>query len=1319
MQIRSRKIIFSFILLLFIVLLPIRGGIYFRHLGKTNGLSQLSVMSIYQDEFGRMWFGTLEGISMFNGKHTIAFKPSKTKVDGKILMGNDCYSITGDRNGNIFFCSSNKLIRYNMRTEQFSCLYYKGVNCLSRFSNRVWVCVKDSILCWNSKRQKFELSFISPVRNSIISDMHYDYRHRFWLGTNRGLYLIEKKKFRCLIPNNSISNLFEDSKHNMWVALFRNGMYCVTNKGKLIKYLPVKGKNSISNLDVRTFAEDNLGNIWIGTFQGLNKLDKKGVFSCYNKNNLPGCLHHGSIFSLYKDCQGSIWVGTYYGGVHYFNPETDIFSYYSENASRNDCLGFFFVGNMVEDKHHDVWICTEGAGLDQFHSDTKLFTHYPFNNLSDLPHKNLKCIAYDATLDNLYFGVHPSGIISFNVATKKMKYYNEFSNRIGTAIKMQVYGSSLYILSIKGVFEIDLKTGKPKSTDLLFKADVDGTFFIDSKGTMWIATTSSLLKINLKDKKRIIHTYRFGQKGLSIFPILSIVEDKQGHVFFGSEGAGLFEYSPRTDRFISYTASNKSLLSDYCYNMVVSPKGYLLLLSDEGLTFFDPINKIVKKTIEANTTHFLSSLNKGCGLLYNKDGNVFVGSAEGMTTFYEPAIWRRQKDYNLYFSTISINGKWASPQSGLLKQAIPFVDKIDLKYNQNNLVIYFSSNDYTNNVNQVRYEYCMKGLNNNWLPNRGEGIVFSQLPPGTYTLIVREKPIIGHASPHSIELKIVIHRPWYATFWAYMLYLIIIGSVVYKIYQLRTARKKIQLSFEDERREKEKNEEIMKAKIQFFSNISHELRTPLTLIISQIELLLQNKNVPIQNRIMRIYNNAKHLQDLIIELLNFNKIKGQGILLKLSDGDLSAFLKTVYDTFIEEATLHSITYKCNIPNKPLPFCFDEAQLQKVFYNILSNAFKFTPDNGRIELQLEERDTDYCVKVMDNGIGIDKDSLDKIFDYFYKAKQTDNRNANGMGIGLALSKEIVESHHGMISVQSAIGYGSIFSVILPKTAVPESPDVEVHSINNEDTETLNDNNESVASFDDNKPTILIVEDNRELLEILTTLFSPMYDVLKSLNGEEGFEMAKKNMPDIILSDIVMPIMSGTDMCLKIKNNFDLCHIPVVLLTALTSGVSNIEGLQCGADDYIHKPFNNKLLLARCNNLITSRKLLKQKYESNSVATDVQELATNTIDQKFLSQLNELIELHISDVDLDISYLTREMGVSRTALYNKLKVLSGMTPHKFILTTKLKHAANMLRKQPDLQITDIAYQLGFSSLRYFSHCFKEQFGVTPNEYKKQVK
>ncbi len=1344
-------------LVIFILLTNIHFGysIYFKQIGTKDGLSQISVISIYQDILGRMWFGTEEGLNIYDGKSMTTYQPfdhGNQKPLGSIY-GNRVQPITGDNQGNVFFKVDNAVMRYDIRKQKFELLRKDNVTALSSWKGEIWIAVGDTIYKWDEKKNTFVYTLKTNFQEGVqVLKIYWDKKERLWLGTTNGLYRNDSRgHFHCIIPNDEIYEIYESRSGDIWVGTRMDGLYRIDRENNIAKYIHEKDDpNSIVSNQIREFVEDDYGNLWFGTFKGLHKYNPNtDHFLVYQKDNLSGGLSHSSVFSLFLDNQGTIWVGTYYGGVNYFNPEADVFTYYAEDEHRNDCLNYPFVGNMVEDNSGNIWICTEGGGLNLMDRKTRLFRYFTSDKISNsLAHNNLKCIAYDLKRNKLYIGTHTGGLSCYNIATGRFTNYldtsgkREASTISNTIINdIAIYDDKLYFLSSKkGLMVIDLETNliSPIYSDKNNKKLYMGAkLMIDSKGRLWLAQNNGIIRFNLKDPSRP-EFFANGQDGYGQFKALKILETKNKQIYIGTEGGGLFLFDEKNLKFIRFTAENDQLLSNYCYNLAESSMGYLIVTSDRGISFFDSAKDITKQvTLEGFP---INSINSGCGLQVCRNGEILVGGADGLVSFFEEDLYKNKQDYNLYFTDLYIDNEKVYPndKNKVLTSGLAFTKKLDLSYNQNNLIFTFTTNNYVGSLQKANYEYMLDGFDKDWIKTDLMNIYYTNLNPGSYVLKVREKDVYSHQYLREIQLSIKINTPYYATIWAYLLYILLFSIIIYSIIRSRRSKIKLAFSLEKERKDKETMEELNHAKLLFFTNISHEFRTPLTLIISQIDLLLQKTSLSpsVYNKVLRIYKNAYQMRNLINELLDFRKLEQQYVTLKVGEANLIEFLKEIYLSFYEYASAHSISYQFESRDTSLLCWFDSEQLQKVFYNMLSNAFKYTKQGGRIELTVSQTENEIFVNVIDNGIGIESGELERIFDSFYQVRKGDGLAALGgrlgTGMGLSISKSIIELHHGSISVESHPGYGSIFNVNLKKGRAHFE----------HDGSTLLDHTEKNAmkpdTFPDpvfmermlevpspifqesekgNRPTIVIVEDKEELLQILFSLFSPLYNVVLARNGEEGLQKVMEIKPDIVLSDVMMPVMSGTVMCLHIKSNIELSHIPVVLLTALTSAEQNVEGLQRGADDYIEKPFNAKVLLTRCNNLIRSRLLFQKRLNANLPDFDVQLLANNTLDKKFLERVDKIILQNLDNAIFDINMLARELAMSRSSLFSKFKALTGLTPNDYILKDKLKRAASLLKNNPELQIAEISDRLGFSSARYFSRCFKLQFNISPLEYRKK--
>ena len=534
----------------------------------------------------------------------------------------------------------------------------------------------------------------------------------------------------------------------------------------------------------------------------------------------------------------------------------------------------------------------------------------------------------------------------------------------------------------------------------------------------------------------------------------------------------------------------------------------------------------------------------------------------------------------------------------------------------------------------------------------------------------------------------------------------------------------LKTSLDFELREKQYIEEMNQSKLRFFTNISHEIRTPITLILGQVDLLLNSGRLSTYaySKLLNIHKNAGNLKNLITELLDFRK-QEQGLLkLKISQFDLYSLLKEHYLLFKELAANRNISFTLRADCEQCMIWGDRLQLQKVVNNLLSNAFKYTSDGGNITLELTEG-TDECMfSVSDNGAGISEEDYVKIFERFYQVENIGQYG--GTGIGLALSQGIVKAHQGDITVESQLGKGSCFKVTLKKgdthfdssvIRIEQEQDKE-YIYYSEDKEALI--KEVQSAKNENGTTdckLLVIDDNEEIRNILVDIFSPLYTVETANDGEEGYEKVKEMQPDLVISDIMMPGMPGTELCAKIKNNIETCHIPVVLLTALSAPERELEGLRIGADIYVVKPFNMRRLVMQCNNLINTRRILQNKY-ARQLDVKAEKIATNELDQKFIEQATRVVEENMENPEFCVETFSREMGVGRTALFQKIKGITGSTPNNFIMNLRLKKAAYFLLNAPEMNISDIAYRLGFGNPQYFNKCFKELFSIAPTQYRK---
>ena len=1318
----------------------------FSNLTTEDGLSQFSVNSLYIDENGILWIGTREGLNRYNGKDIQTYKLEKDNPYS--LFSNTVIRITGDRKGKIFLLCNDGVAQLDLRTQKFKTLLVDNIKSIY-YNKGLYIAKKNEIYLYNENTNNFDLCYQLAGNNPEIFCMHADDRY-LWIGTtNEGVYRLELDNHTLSHPikRGNITSIYEDSDGELWIGSWENGLYNVHPDGSIQNFrYDINNPHSISSNFVRACCEDNLGNIWIGTFNGLNRYNKNnGLFQNHTSSNAKtDGLTHSSIWCIVKDQQGTLWLGTYFGGVNYFNPEYNIYTAYHYSPVEKKGLSNPIVGRIIEDKDGNLWIGTEGGGLNFFDRRKNEFRWYRSdkNHPNTIAHNNIKALYYDAESEDIWIGTHLGGLDRLDIRTghfthHKMKEGKPESLPSNIVRDIEPYGKdSLIIATQNGVCIIHKSTGKchrlfqdsKEGRNIRMVADIE----FDRTGDLWIAATGEgVFRYNLQTRE--LTNYRHSQNdanSLSNNNVYNILCDKQGNLWFSTSGSGLDLYRPQSDNFINFDQANNGLVGDCVYETQESPvSDNLLLISNQGFSIFDR-HTLKSQNFNIDNGFPFSSINENA-LCVTRDGEIFLGSTKGMISFHEMELHFTPKPYSITLSKLYVNGKEikVDDESGILQQALCYTPEITLKANQSMFTIEFATSNYVA-ANRDEMVYRLKGFSNEWTQTRtGYAITYTNLNAGNYTLEIKpQKQNANICAP--VQLDIHILPPFYKTIWAYLIYIIIAGSLLGYLIRTYKMRIKLRESLKYEKKHAQDIELLNQSKLRFFTNISHEFRTPLTLIISQIETLLQVQNFTptIYNKVLSVYKNSIQLRELITELLDFRKQEQGHMKIKVSTHNIVDFLYENYLLFLEYASTRQVNLNFKKEQDRLDVWYDQKQLQKVINNLLSNAMKHTKAEDTITLSVGCDEKNAIIRVTDTGEGIDAKEIDKIFDRFYQIDPINPQETNkstGTGIGLALTKGIVELHHGHIRVESERGKGSSFIVTLPlgnAHFTPEQIDLRDSSIQQPDINKSEMDILLKSEIQEEAPIrklsdakILIVEDNDSIREILSNIFAPFYHVITASNGQEAWDLIGEEQPNIVVSDVVMPLMSGTELCKRIKSDFNTCHIPVVLLTARTAIEQNIEGLRIGADDYITKPFNTNLLISRCNNLVNSRILLQEKFSKQPQA-QAQLLATNPIDKDILDKAMDVIEHHLDDAEFNVNIFAREMAMARTNLFTKIKAITGQTPNEFILTIRLKKGALMLRNNPELNITEISDRIGFSSPRYFSKCFKDIYHMSPLTYRK---
>ncbi|MDD4582938.1 MAG: two-component regulator propeller domain-containing protein [Eubacteriales bacterium] len=1342
-----------------LIFIPIY-GIDIYHIGIEDGLSQISVLSITQDNIGRMWFGTEEGINLYDGSRVQPFQVSQRikskKSKENEFLGNYTSHLVMDSRNRLFFSSDKCLVYYDIIEDSFEDL---GMYASAIYSSEdtVWF-ANDQILYYyiNDSIQNYfqfkDYTIINSIKGLGSSML---------IGTSNGLYqLSSDKKIQTILPNIPVASFIVDSKNNIWVATRNRGIYRISAKDYSIKHwttntIESKASKYLQNNDVRCFVEDDYGQIWIGTFKGLSLFDLHiDEFVKCPIDNQHEKLSHQSVYALYKDNQGSIWVGTYYGGVDYFHPHKVIYSYYTASADlfslSHQQLSFPFVGDMVEDENQNLWICTEGGGLNKLNQKENTFEHFLLSSkwTNDITyHLNLKAIVYDKPSNTLFIGTHTGGLVAYDVKKNHFFYFydelKEYKHKLGAQVDhLQIYDRTLFI-QIKGgiyTYQIDKKDAEfmPLFNNKKYENYWIRTFFIDSQGYIWLAGYDCLSSININNPtdKKVFDPdiYDYGK-----FSITSFAEDKNGRIYLGTRGSGLYCYETDKNVFLHYSTENNKLLSNYCYDIHFAASGRLFILGNNGVTIFD-IDKLHSKLLSFPAKIQFKGFNVGSKIYTNTEGTIFIGSMNGLIFFKEEDLIHQSTKNHLYFSSLNINNHPITPSKNpkILKTTLPFAKTIHLQPNQTNFSIQFASNNYIKSNQCGVYEYKLEGLDKEWLTTSVHTITYNNLNYGKYKLLVREKSNKEgfYKYPQQAELFIHLHAPFYlsSTFKVSLVIFITFLTIIF--FRFKSNQMRLANSLQLEREKQIKIKEWDEAKTNFFTMISHELKTPLTLIITHIDLLLNNKSLPssIKPEMKRIRFDADSLKDLSSELILFEKFQQNALRLSVSRVDIFPIMNSIYKSFQSLAESRQINFNFKYPDNPLFLWIDVSAFKKIIINLVSNALKYTPKEGNIDIIVYNDKNEVKIQVIDTGSGISVEEQEKIFKRYYQSTH-DGRTSfsqSGSGIGLTLVKHLVEMHKGTISVNSAKDYGTIFTINLKKGyAHFDKNDQTIYrdhvGVNAErecDVSLTLESSELNMVGKSNKKeqpnyTILIVDDNSELLSLLKEVFGPLYKVVTAKNGKQAWDIIKINKPDIIVCDIVMPIMNGYEFCRKVKNS-RYCDIPILLLSALTTEESQNKAFASKADAFMAKPFIIRQLVVRCNSLLNNSLQVRKKYINDSGKSDNSGplpsiLAQSRDDLKFMKQVDNLIDTNYEKEDFDIDELIKRMYISRSLFYDKFKELKAVSPSEYLRIFRMKKAADFLVKNPELSISEIAYKVGYSSPKYFSKSFKKHFNYTPSDYR----
>lgn len=1319
--------------------------IHFSHIGLEEGLSHSTIFAINQDKEGNLWFATYDGVNKYDGYNFTVYRHQYTNSSS---IGSDISRcITVDDDDRIWVGSREGLSLYNRRKDAFSNYYYKknGVNAavtsiVSIKKDWLMLGTAKGILLFDAKEERFlndtlpsSLHILQPTTLIRQGDSVY-------IGVDDGLYIYTLssrtlKKLVHMPAGVRIHAILCQMSNKIWLATEGEGLYLYHSKSKELKnYRYANGKSGLNSNYVRSLALDTENRLWVGTYGGLNVYQEEtDSFSSIKSSEIQeGSLSQNSVRSIFKDSQGGMWLGTYWGGLNYYHPLCNRFQRIKHVPFLNS-LSYNVVSCIVEDKKHNLWIGTSGGGLNYYDNESQSYQNYLFNSGNlDVPVTDIKTVYVDEAHNKVYVGSHAEGMMVLHRKSGHVEYYNRKnsnlpSNNIYSIISDEHGG--LWVTSLEYLLHFDTD----KRVFRIIDKDKDGhkvqqhnrLLFRDSKKRIWAGGEMGISVFSQIGTSLLTNT------DFHIVPMLKqafvncFYESTSGYMWIGTRN-GLFALKEGDPKVLQYTTAN-DLPSNVIYGILEDIYGRLWISTNQGLSCLNPgSGKFRNFTIMDG----LQSNQFNAGSYCQKDnGYMLFGGVNGITTFRPETLIDNPYTPQVVINKLFVYNKEVLPEdeTGILKESIAYVDHITLSSSQNSFALSFVVSNYIAGKHNT-FAYKLEGYNDVWYKqNDISPVTYSNLPAGDYTFCIKAANNDGKWNEEPTMLHIRILPVWYRTWWALSLFIFSFASVVFGIVRFFWLRKSMQAEIRMERLDKEKHEEINQMRIRFYVNISHELRTPLTLIIAPLQELLNRISGHWEHeQLLYIQRNTSRLLHLVNQLMDFRRAELGIFELRAVYSNAYKRVLNCFMNYENLAKRKDIDYDFYTELQDQTVLFDENYLDLIVNNLLSNTFKYTEVGESITVKLYKEDNNLVLQVADTGIGIPPEKQKKIFERFYQVEN----GREGSGIGLSLVQRLVELHHGRIVLQSEVNKGSTFSIYLPQDEslytqeelLGESGDAggqRVYSTNAHDTYIGDDEQmEEEEPIDDKsgkRGTILIVEDNKELRRYLVNGLSNLFNLLEAENGQKALNILKEQEVDLIITDVMMPVIDGVKLCKLVKQNLRTCHILVFMLSAKADVKYQLEGLQVGADDYIAKPFSMEVLKAKILNMLRTRYRIFERY-SHMMEVEPEKITNNTLDEELLRKAISVVEKNMDNVEFSTEQFAREMNMSRSNLHLKLKAITGKSAIDFIHKIRFNRACQLL-KEGKHTVSEICFMVGYNTPSYFAARFKKYIGCLPTEYGKK--
>ena len=1332
----------------------------FRQISPESGFFHNGIQAIAQDGSGFIWFISINELYRFDGYNFT--RKSNIVYGAEELKNPRFFDIYNDSENRLWISTNKGLFIYKPESAQFRIVLQPAepVNQImeDRHGN-MWVLKAGKPFLVNVGAGQLVAVSNGIENDPCISAMFSDKRNTWFANCNGGIYFYNSNfgRFQLFadIGQGADIRAVEANSNSVFVLTLNDGLFRFSTNGEFLKKYSffLDNEQMKGNNIAKALYSDSYDNLWIGTHRGIyilnTETDEYNHFT--SRSNTEYSLPNNSVWTINEDANGGVWIGTYSGGIGYLSFNDHHFVHVRQNT--NSSMNNNSVSTFAEDPNGNFWIGTEGAGLNYYNRHTKSFKHYIHSaGENSLSYDNVKSLVTDKN-NNLWIGMYEGGLDMLDVEEGRFFNFKYDPEDKASLVDNSVYAleaeadSGLWVATSSGAIDY-FSFRDQKFYHVVPKADVQdaaGSHFINGmcrgiNNNLWVASKHGLGLLNIATKEYTNYFFNPGDTDdFGSNELFCVLEESDSRIWLGTRGYGLFSFNPITKTFTAHPGHD-GLVATAIYSILQDGRGNLWLSTNNGLFKYDQQDNSYRRFDSSDGLQ--GNLFFPNSALKCRNGQLVFGGTNGFTLFDPQLVNTNSVKPKVVITGLTANNKRIenfTDKKGNSKY-INYTKKIELNHKQSVFSFEFSAINYLM-PEKNKFAFQLEGYDDDWVYTTADKrfASYSNLSPGLYTFKLKAANNDGlwNDEIKSVELEI-LPSPW-RTWWATTIYLLLFTALVVAGLRVYIVRKKFRTQLQLERLSKEKMTELNRIKIQFFTNISHEFKTPLTLISSPLKKVIQKtkKDEELHNDLSLIQRNLVRLQNLINELMDFRAIENKKIHINCKNADLVRFFREMLNLFYPLIEEHQIQFNFKTEQEKLMAAFDPHIYEKIFYNLFSNAVKYTPSGGKIEVKLlrqriseteqlgEEKiagEKALLFQISNSGKPIPEDQLPFIFDnYYYIDKQDNIRIQTGSGLGLAFTKELVELLNGEINVVSRKSE-TIFRVAIPLNdtikVAENAKDETVISHSFRYSQKLvplleSEKKEKVYSNGSKKlKTILVVEDNLDLKQHLFDLFHAEYNVLIGSNGKEGLNLAQKKKPVVVVSDVMMPEMKGTEMCRKLKSDIETSHIPIIMLSAFNSQEQKFEGMESGADVYVEKPFDPDYLKLQVNNIIQSREAIRANF-SKKITAEPSEVPVSATDENFVKKAVQIIEANMDNSSFNVEYFVSEMGMGRTVLYQKIKALTDLSVNEFIQNIRLKRAAQLL-KDSDLSISETAYSVGFNDPKYFSTCFKKNFNQSPTEF-----